>query len=161
METFYDAKPGLLKQAAVALGFFDGVHPGHQQVIGTAVKEAKRIGATAAVVTFKDHPRTLTRGASPLLLTTIDQKLELFERLGVDAVLVLSFTEDLCKLSPREYVETVLVRAMGAKSISVGYNHHFGRDREGDPALLKIMGAELGFDVHVAPMVYVDGDEVS
>lgn len=161
MEIFYEAKAGLLKKSAIALGFFDGVHPGHQVVIGKAVEEAHRLGVPAGVVTFKDHPRALTRGSAPLLLTVIEQRLELFEKLGVDASLVLSFTEDLCKLSPREYVETVLVGAMGAKSISVGYNHHFGRDREGNPALLRSLGEELDFCVHVAPMVFVDGIEVS
>lgn len=161
METFYAATPGLLKKSAIALGFFDGVHPGHQVVIGKAVEEAKRLGVTAGVVTFKDHPRALTRGFSPLLLTVIEQRLELFESLGVEATLVLSFTEDLCRLSPREYVENILVGAMGAKSISVGYNHHFGKDREGDASLLEKLGAELDFCVHAAPMVFVDGEEVS
>jgi len=161
LETFYEAKPGLLQQSAVALGFFDGVHPGHQVVISKAVEEARRIGATPAVITFRDHPRLLTRGASPLLLTVIEQRLELFAELGVEATLALSFTEDLCRLTPRQYVQSVLLDAMGARSISVGHNHHFGRDREGDPELLKKFGTEMNFDVHVAPMVYVDGLEVS
>jgi riboflavin kinase / FMN adenylyltransferase len=161
LETFYAATPGLLKKSAIALGFFDGVHPGHQVVIGKAVEEAKRLGVTAGVVTFKDHPRALTKGFSPLLLTVIEQRLELFESLGVEATLVLSFTEDLCRLSPREYVQNILVGSMGAKSISVGYNHHFGKDREGDPALLAALGKELDFTVDVAPMVFVDDEEVS
>ncbi len=91
----------------------------------------------------------------------IEQRLELFKSLGVDATLVLSFTEELCKSSPRKYVETFLVGAMGAKFISVGHNHHFGKDREGDPELLRTLGAELDFRVHDALMVYVDGIEVS
>lgn len=161
MEVFHDATPGLIEKSAVALGFFDGVHPGHQVVIGKAVAEARRLGVKAAVVTFTDHPRALTRGVSPLLLTVIEQRLELFASLGVEATLALSFTEDLCRLSPQEYVENVLVKSMGAKSISVGHNHHFGRDREGDPALLATLGKELDFCVHVAPMVEIDGQEVS
>ena len=161
METFYEAKPGLLKTSAVALGFFDGVHPGHKVVISRAVEEARKLGATPAVVTFKDHPRLLTRGSSPLLLTVIEQRLELFAELGVEATLALSFTEDLCKLTPHEYVRSVLIESMGARSISVGYNHHFGRDREGNPALLKQYGESMGFSVHVAPMIVVDEAEVS
>jgi len=161
LEIFYEANANLLAKSAIALGFFDGVHPGHQVVIGKAVAEAKRLGVPAGVVTFKDHPRALTRGNAPLLLTVIEQRLELFEKLGIDATLALSFTEDLCRLSPREYVETILVQGMGARSISVGYNHHFGRDREGNPDLLRTLGEELGFCLHVAPMVFVDGNEVS
>lgn len=161
MEVFHDATPVLIEKSAIALGFFDGVHPGHQVVIGKAVEEARRLGIKAAVVTFTDHPRALIAGVSPLLLTVIEQRLELFASLGVEATLALSFTEDLCRLSPQEYVETVLVKSMGARSISVGHNHHFGRDREGDPALLSQLGKELDFCVHVAPMVEIDGQEVS
>ncbi|HIA50987.1 MAG TPA: bifunctional riboflavin kinase/FAD synthetase, partial [Candidatus Melainabacteria bacterium] len=141
--------------------FFDGVHPGHQVVIGKAVEEARALGVTSGVVTFRDHPRALTRGVHPLLLTDIDQRLKLFEEMGVEATLVLTFSEALCRLSPREYVENVLVGAMGARSISVGHNHHFGRDREGNPDLLRTFGETLGFSVHVAPMVFVKGFEVS
>jgi len=161
LETFYEATPNLLERSAIALGFFDGVHPGHQVVIGKAVAEAKAMGITPAAVTFKDHPRALTRGQAPLLLTDIDERLQYFADLGVEAALVLSFTEDLCRLSPREYVENMLVRAMGAKAISVGYNHHFGKDREGDPALLSVLGKEFDFAVFVAPMVFVEELEVS
>jgi riboflavin kinase / FMN adenylyltransferase len=161
LETFFEAKPGLLSQSAIALGFFDGVHAGHKEVIGSALSEARRLGVKPGVVTFRDHPRTLTQGTTPLLLTVIEQRLSLFEELGVEAALVLCFDEELCRLTPREYVENILVGAMGAKSISVGYNHHFGRDREGNPDLLKELGEELGFSVKVAQEVDVAGQEVS
>jgi riboflavin kinase/FMN adenylyltransferase len=150
-----------MKESAIALGFFDGVHPGHQVVIGKAVEEAKKLGVKSGVVTFRDHPRALTRGTAPPLLTVIEQRVELFAALGIDTTLALSFTEDLCRLSPREYVESILVNGMGARSISVGYNHHFGRDREGDPELLRALGKEMGFVVHVAPMVFLGDIEVS
>ncbi len=161
METYYEIKPGLLLKSAIALGFFDGVHLGHQVVIGNAVKEARRLGLTPGVVTFRDHPRTLTQGIAPLLLTVIEQRLALFQELGVEAALVLSFNEELCQLSPEEYVENVLVKSMGAKFISVGYNHHFGKDRGGSPALLSILGKEFDFSVRVAETVYCDDMEVS
>lgn len=161
METFYNANSGLLQRSSIALGFFDGVHPGHQVVIGAAVKAAKQQNLTAAVVTFKDHPRTLIQGSSPLLLTAIDQRLALFEKLGVEAVLVLTFTEELCRLTPAQYVQNILVDSMGAKSISVGFNHHFGRDREGNPTLLADLGQAMGFSLTVSPPIFVDGLEVS
>jgi len=85
----------------------------------------------------------------------------LFESLGVDVVLVLTFSEELCQLSPIDYVETVLVGSMGARAISVGPNHHFGRDREGDADLLSELGKKHRFTVHVADMVNVKGHEVS
>ena len=161
MEIYFEPKPGLVERSAIALGFFDGVHPGHQVVIGKAVEEAKRLDAKAGVVTFADHPRGLTRGLAPQLLTTIEQRLELFAQQGVELALVLTFSEELCKLSPREYVQNVLAASMGAKSISVGHNHHFGRDREGDADLLRDLGVERDFVVHVADMVLVENQEVS
>ncbi len=161
MEIYFDPKPGLVERSAIALGFFDGVHPGHQVVISKAVEEAHRLDARAGVVTFADHPRGLTRGQAPLLLTTIEQRLELFRSLNIELALVLTFSEELCKLSPREYVQNVLLGSMGARSISVGHNHHFGRDREGNADLLASLGAKSDFVVHVADMVYVQGLEVS
>jgi riboflavin kinase/FMN adenylyltransferase len=161
LETYYEALPDLVKESAIALGFFDGVHPGHQVVIGKAKEEAQRLGVPCGVVTFKDHPRSVTRGRSPLLLTVIDQRLALFEKLGVDFALVLTFSEELCQLSPTDYVENMLVRSLGARSISVGPNHHFGKDREGDASLLSKLGEKHNFSVHVADMIKVKGHEVS
>jgi len=161
LETYYEALPGLCKQSAIALGFFDGVHPGHQVVIGKAKEEALRLGVPCGVVTFKDHPRTLTKGRSPLLLTVIEQRLQLFEKMGVDFALVLTFSEELCRLSPVEYVEHMLVGSLGARSISVGPNHHFGKDAEGDTSLLHKLGKKNSFSVHVADMINVEGHEVS
>lgn len=161
METFLEIKPGLLKKSAIALGFFDGVHPGHQAVINTAVKEAQSLGVTPALITFREHPRALTLGKSPPLLTLPEQRLELCEQLGIEAVLLLSFTEKLCRLAPADYVRQVLVECMGAKSLSVGYNHRFGRNREGDPELLRELGKEMDFSVHVAGEVELDGQEIS
>jgi len=130
-------------------------------VIKKAVAEGQRLGVPAGLVTFKDHPRTLTLGRSPQLLTLLEQRLDLFAELGIAKTLVLTFSEEICRLTPREYVEVVLLDCLGARSVSIGYNHHFGRNREGDPALLSSLGQELGFEVHIAPEVMVDGVEVS
>ncbi|MBY0547892.1 MAG: bifunctional riboflavin kinase/FAD synthetase [Candidatus Obscuribacterales bacterium] len=161
METFLEIKPHLVKNSALALGFFDGVHPGHQSVIRTAVAEAKALGVTPALITFKEHPRALTLGKSPPLLTLPEQRLELCEQMGIEAVLLLSFTEKLCRLAPEDYVRQVLVECMGARSLSVGYNHRFGRNREGDPGLLRELGKNMNFSVHVAGEVLMDGTEIS
>lgn len=161
METYYEATGQLLKESAIALGFFDGVHPGHQAVINSAIEAGRSLGVPSGVVTFRDHPRALITGQAPLLLTDINERLRLFSQLGVDATLVLTFNEALCKLSPQEYVENILLGSLGARSISVGHNHHFGRDREGDANLLRTFGKQCNFEVHVAKMVNVDGMEVS
>lgn len=161
MKTFYEIKPGLLKRSSLALGFFDGVHPGHQEVIKKAVEEAKLLDAIPAVITFKEHPRALTLGKSPPLLTLPDQRLEICEELGIEAALLLSFTEELCRLAPQDYVQHVLVECMGACSLSVGFNHRFGRNRIGTPELLAELGKDMGFSVHVANEIDIDGEPVS
>jgi riboflavin kinase/FMN adenylyltransferase len=161
LDIFYELKPKLLARSALALGFFDGVHRGHQSVIKSAVDAARAAGSPAGLVTFAEHPRSLTLGKSPPLLTLLPQRLELYASLGIDATLVLTFSEEICRLSPRQYVETVLVGALGAHSVSVGFNHHFGRNREGNPELLRQLGAELGFGVNVVEPVSVEGVEVS
>jgi len=119
------------------------------------------MGIACGLVTFKQHPRTLTTGKSPQLLTVLEQRLDSFRALGVDATLVLTFTEEICRLTPEEYVQKILVDTLGAKSVSVGYNHHFGRNREGNPELLRELGRQLDFGVHVASAVLVEGAEVS
>jgi riboflavin kinase/FMN adenylyltransferase len=161
MKIFTEIKPGLLSRSAVALGFFDGVHLGHQAVIKAAVCQASKFGVTPALVTFRDHPRTLTAGKSPQLLTLIEDRLRLFEGLEVEATLVLTFSEELCRLGPAEYVESVLVKCFGAAFVSIGYNHRFGRNRQGDSALLAQLGQEFGFKVQVQVPVIVDDEEVS
>ncbi len=161
MKTFTEIKPALLMRSSLALGFFDGVHPGHQAVIKKAVEEARRLDATPAVVTFREHPRALTLGKSPPLLTMPEQRLEICAELGIEAALLLSFTEELCRLSPDAYVEQVLVEAMGARSLSVGYNHRFGRNRIGTPQLLAELGSSRNFEVHVAPEIMLDGSPIS
>lgn len=161
LKTFYEIKPELLKRSSLALGFFDGVHPGHQAVIKKAVDEAKALGAVPAVITFKEHPRALTLGKSPPLLTLPEQRLEICEELGIEAALLLSFTEELCRLAPADYVQQVLVECMGACSLSVGFNHRFGRNRVGTPELLAELGKDMGFSVHVAPEVDIEGAPVS
>ncbi len=150
-----------MKKSSLALGFFDGVHPGHQAVIKKAVDEARVHNAIPAVITFKEHPRALTLGKSPPLLTMPDQRLQICEELGIEAALLLSFTEELCRLAPEDYVQQVLVESMGACSLSVGYNHRFGRNRIGTPELLGELGQSKGFHVHSSAEVLIDGIAVS
>ncbi len=161
LKTLTEIKPGLLKKSSLALGFFDGVHPGHQSVIKKAIEEARAQDAVPALITFREHPRALTLGKSPPLLTMPEQRLEVAEELGIEAALLLSFTEELCRLSPEDYVQQVLLDCMGACSLSVGFNHRFGRNRVGTPELLIEIGKSKGFTVHVSPEVLIDGDPVS
>ncbi|HEY9871603.1 MAG TPA: hypothetical protein V6D08_20770, partial [Candidatus Obscuribacterales bacterium] len=99
MKVFYEIHPGLLEKSAIALGFFDGVHLGHQAVIDAAIADARKMAISSVMVTFKEHPRTLTTGKSPLLLTVLEQRLAQAEQLGINATIVLEFTEQICRLT--------------------------------------------------------------
>jgi riboflavin kinase/FMN adenylyltransferase len=133
---------------AVAIGFFDGVHLGHRVVIGEVRRVAAELGARTAVVTFDRHPASVVRPESaPLLLTDLDQRLELLAGTGIDYALVVQFDEARSKESAEDFVETELVRCLGVRAVVVGADFHFGHGRRGNVALLREMGANHGFEV--------------
>ncbi len=133
---------------AVTIGAFDGVHLGHRRVIAAIDALAQQRDLQTVVVTFDRHPASVVRPESaPLLLTDLDQKLELLERCGVDFVYVVHFDEARATETAPEFVHEVLADRLGARIVIVGEDFHFGHRRAGDVALLRTMGAELGFEV--------------
>ncbi len=161
MKVYTSPQPGIISRSAIALGFFDGVHLGHQSVIKASVNYARANNVESGIVTFKDHPRTLTLAKQPMLLTSLEQRLARFSDLGVETALVLTFTPELCNLSAKDYVKNILKGSMGAKYISIGQNHHFGKDRQGDCVLLESMAKENMFTLHVSPILKIDEFDVS
>jgi riboflavin kinase/FMN adenylyltransferase len=146
----------------VTIGAYDGVHRGHQEVVGRVRRLAAERSLETAVVTFDRHPASVVRPESaPLLLTDLDQKLELLERTGVDYTLVVQFDEVRSKEPADEFVTEVLVGCLAAKVIVVGHDFHFGHQRQGNVALLRSMGAELGFEVVDLELVGLDGAPAS
>jgi riboflavin kinase/FMN adenylyltransferase len=141
--------PHLEGGVAATIGFFDGVHRGHQRLIDVTRKVAAALGSHTAVVTFDHHPATVVRPQSaPLLLTDLDQRLERLEEAGVDLTLVLAFDEARARESAEDFVSEVLVDSLAARAVVVGADFHFGHRRQGNVALLATMGAEHGFEVH-------------
>lgn len=139
---------GVAERSVVTIGAYDGVHRGHQSVIGEVRRRAEAAGAHSVVVTFDRHPASVVRPESaPRLLTDLDQKLELLEATGVDATVLVEFDEAQAAEAPEEFVERVLVRCLGALQIVVGADFHFGNRRRGNVALLRELGARHGFDV--------------
>jgi riboflavin kinase/FMN adenylyltransferase len=134
---------------AVAIGAFDGVHLGHQAVLRVVHDLARARGLASTVLTFDRHPAEVVRPESaPKLLTTLEQKLELLEATGsLDECLVLAFDEARSKEPAEDFVSEILAGVLGARLVVVGADFHFGYRRHGDVALLKRMGAELGFEV--------------
>ena len=144
---------------ALALGTFDGVHLGHRQVIGSALERARDRGLVAAVVTFDPHPLEVLRpDRPPRLLTTTERKIELVSALGLDELVAIPFTAELSRQSAEEFCDQVLVATLGARSVSVGANFHFGHDAAGDAALLR---SRPEFETEVVELVADEGESIS
>src|SRR6185436_1817902 len=153
-----EAVPGGWGRSVVTIGVFDGVHRGHQAIIGHAVKRARDMGLQSVVMTFDPHPSEVVRpGSHPAVLTESVRKAELIDRLGVDALCVVPFTSEFSRLTPDAFVHDVLVEALHAADVVVGDNFRFGHKAAGDVTLLETLGRTFGFTVEDAPLVSADG----
>lgn len=133
----------------LTVGTFDGVHEGHKTLIERVVAAAKSESRRSVVVSFDPHPRDILQpGASGIqLLTTLDERAEMLDAMGVDQLVVIPFTRDFSLLSSEEFIRDILWKTIGMAHIVIGYDHHFGRNREGGIDALRRMGEELGFRV--------------
>ena len=141
---------------AATIGVFDGVHRGHQTVLAALVSWAHQDGGDSVVVTFDRHPREVLLGERPAALASLEHRLVLLARAGVDAALVLPFDGTTAATSAEDFVRHVLVGALGARKILLGANHRFGHGREGDLALLQRLGPALGFEARLVPLEPAD-----
>jgi riboflavin kinase / FMN adenylyltransferase len=143
-----------LSKPVVALGTFDGVHLGHRQVLLRAGKEAKKIGAHSAVITFDPHPQEIVApGRGLRLLTTLPEREELFCALGIDSVIVFRFRKQLQQLTSAEFIKRYLVDKLGVRGVVVGYDYAFGRGRQAGVEELRRLGRQYSFKVAVVPPV--------
>src|SRR5215469_6139002 len=157
-----DDIPAAFKPSIAAIGNFDGVHRGHQEILGSVVEEARSRGVRAVAVTFDPHPESVLRPQrAPKLLTPASERLRLVAGTGVDAVLLLTFDQALAHMPPREFVARVLVGALGVRGLHEGGNFRFGYRAAAGVKELAEFGAEFGFQVHVHKAVRVHGLEVS
>lgn len=144
-------------RSVVTIGSYDGVHRGHQLIIGRAVARARELGVPAVVVTFDPHPSEVVRpGSHPPLLAPHHRRAELMADLGVDAVLILPFTAEFSKLSPAEFVAKVLVDKLHAKAVVEGPNFRFGHRASGNVEVLAELGRTYDYEVEVIDL-YVSG----
>lgn len=139
-------------RSVVTIGSYDGVHRGHQLIIGRAVSRARDLGLRSVVVTFDPHPSVVRPGNRPAMLAAHPRRAELMEQLGVDALLILPFTTEFSQLSPEDFVTTVLAGALGAKLVVEGPNFRFGHKAAGDVAGLTVLGREYDFGVEVVDL---------
>lgn len=141
--------------SAVTVGSFDGVHRGHQAIFENLIAAASKKNLQSVIVTFDPHPRKVLSPDSQnlRLLTSLDEKIEIFQRVGVDTVLVIHFSREFSKLSYVEFVEDILVNKLKVREMVIGHDHHFGRNREGGLRNLIDLGEKHGFGVgQVAPL---------
>lgn len=156
-----DGSSHIDETTAVALGMFDGVHQGHKAIIEQATNYAKNHNIKSAVITLSQHPKSLTRGESPRLITDLDSRLAVFEELGVDIVLLIEFTQEVMNMEPEEYLQEYLLGTLNARFVSIGYDHHFGRERKGCPSLLKLWCEENNINLAVLDAFHINDELVS
>jgi len=150
------------RRTVLTVGNFDGVHLGHQRILGRVRELATQTGSIASVLTFYPHPSKVLRPSqSPPLLMSLDQRLAAIEKLGIDAALVAQFTVELARVSAEDFVRRFLVDTMAAQSVLVGGNFRFGHGQAGDVNMLADLGKRWGFTVEIVPPVTQDGIVVS
>jgi riboflavin kinase / FMN adenylyltransferase len=157
-----EALPRPEGRAVVTVGFFDGVHVGHRAVLGRTVDAARERGLPSVAVTFDRHPReVLTPGKEPRLLTTVERKADLIQEMGIDALLVLGFTEAFSRWPADDFVSRVLVDGLHADHCVMGANFTFGHKAAGNVRMLIERGPGFGFTAERVELVELDGRRVS
>lgn len=151
-----------LRHPVLTIGNFDGLHVGHRAIMGTVIARARALDGEAVVYTFEPHPRkVLQPGRAPGLLTTLEQKLEILDGLGVDVVVVEPFDGEFASIAPERFIRQHVHSRIRPVEVYVGYDFHFGKDREGSMKLLTEIGPHLGFSVTIIPEVTLEGRDVN
>ncbi len=153
----------IINNPVVTIGTFDGVHCGHIEILELLKKIAHHSNGETLIITFHPHPRKVLYPDDDTLklLTTIDEKLQLFEQIGIDHVLILKFGKEVSELEPEDFVKDILVNAIGAKHLVIGHDHRFGKNRKGDFNTMLHLSKEYDFVVQEIPPFLVDGITVS
>lgn len=151
------------QDTVLTVGTFDGVHAGHRAILDTVVRKAKERDARSVLVTFDPHPRNIINPgeAGIKLLTTIQERSEILEELGIDEMVVIPFDRDFSLLSSEEFIRDIIYDKIGVSEFVIGYDHHFGRDRKGTIETIETIGKELNFDAYVVSKREIGDQTVS
>ena len=138
-----------LENAVVTSGTFDGVHLGHQKILKRLNEVAELTNGESVVITFYPHPRSVISPDNQIvkLLSTLDEKIELLEKSGVNHLLIIPFTREFSELSSEEFIQKILIETIGTKTLVIGYDHRFGKNREGGFDYLKLKNEKYGFGI--------------
>lgn len=155
-KNIHDFKP--LQNAVVTSGTFDGVHKGHQKILNRLNEVADSINGESVVITFHPHPRMViaTDSDDLKLLSTIDEKIQLLENQEVKHLIIIPFTREFSELTSDEFINKILVERIGTKKLVIGYDHRFGRNREGGFDYLKKHSHNYGFEIEEIPRQEID-----
>jgi riboflavin kinase / FMN adenylyltransferase len=147
-----------IENAVVTSGTFDGVHKGHQKILNRLNEVADGINGESVVITFHPHPRMViaTDSDDLKLLSTIDEKIQLLDNQGVKHLIIIPFTREFSELTSDEFINKILVERIGTKKLVIGYDHRFGRNREGGFDYLKVHSHEYGFEIEEIPRQEID-----
>jgi len=157
-----DDVPAAFRGGVLTVGVFDGVHLGHQAVLGRTVERARDLGAAAVALTFHPHPLEVLRPEkAPPLIQTFGQKLEMMREVGIAAAIWPRDARRVLAMPPGGFIRTVARDALAVRAMVEGPDFHFGAGGAGDPRLLADLAGEIGFDVEFVEIVEVDGERVS
>jgi riboflavin kinase / FMN adenylyltransferase len=154
MNVYYGIKDfKKLENAVVTSGTFDGVHLGHQKILNRLNEVANETAGESVVITFYPHPRTVISPDNQTinLLSTLDEKIELLEKSGVNHLVIIPFTREFSELSSEEFIQKILIQTIGTKTLVIGFDHRFGKNREGGFDYLKENKARYGFEIEEIP----------
>ncbi len=138
-----------LTNAVITIGTFDGVHLGHRKIISQLVETSKNMHGESVLITFEPHPRMVLNPQDNKLrlLNTLQEKIQLLSFLGIDHLAIVPFTESFSKLTAQEYVTDFLIKTFNPKTIIIGYDHQFGKDRSGNYKLLEVLASTLNYNL--------------
>ncbi|RPI66189.1 MAG: bifunctional riboflavin kinase/FAD synthetase [Ignavibacteriales bacterium] len=146
----------------LTIGTFDGIHQGHSQIINKVKEIAGEKNSRSFFITFDPHPRkVISKNYDIKLLTTLPEKIEILNNIGIDGLYIIRFTREFSRLTSTEFFREFIIDTVGLSDIIIGFDHHFGKDRSGDIETVKALGAEYGFNVTIVEPYSIDDDTVS
>ncbi|MGH7909426.1 MAG: bifunctional riboflavin kinase/FAD synthetase [Thermodesulfobacteriota bacterium] len=161
MKVIFDPEVPFKFSTSSTIGIFDGVHIGHRRIIGLLRKEAREKGISSCVITFHPHPQKVLRGIDIPLIVPLKERLRLLEKEGVDLTVCYSFTKEFASVQAEDFVRDMLVGRLGIRTIFVGPDFFFGRNREGNINLLEAMGKTHNFEIRRVEPALLDGEVIS
>ena len=162
MKVYYNFENYHVQKPVVTVGVFDGVHKGHIAILDRVKHSAQEVQGDTVIVTFWPHPRlVLNQDVSIKLINTIEEKLQLFEKFGVQHIVIIPFTEEFSKISSQQFIEDILVNKLKVNHLIIGFNHHFGKAREGNFELMNEYSKQFGFTLEKLDAQMVENEKVS